>query len=310
MAILFLDTMHMFLESLSAQKGCSAHTLRACRHNLLEFAACAAGNARWANQQPNRPAHIVLNYFKANHIRHYLGFLHGMNAKAFIARKLLAVRSFFKYCQKNKLIDQNPAESIRSLKQEQSVTSYLPADESFSLIEAMQANDLPGLRNTAILETLYSTGARVSELSGLDIGHLDCESEMIRVAGKANKQRIIAIGKKALETIDAYRKAIATKKPQFFSNEDPLFLNKNGKRLTTRSMARIAEKFVRVCKLQVSVSPYAMRHSYATHLLDAGEDLRAVQELLGLSSLSATQRYAYINIYRLMEAYGKAHPGR
>jgi integrase/recombinase XerC len=188
---------------------------------------------------------------------------------------------------------------------------YLSVDDTFRLIEAAVPKGLLGLRDRAILETFYSCGVRVSELSGLDVDDVDHDQGVIRVLGKGNKERIVPIGSKALGSISAYKEAVAALGiGQSGHHGNPLFLNKNGGRLTTRSMARVVEKFARTCGLPVPVSPHALRHSFATHLLDAGADLRAVQKLLGHSSLSTTQRYTHVSIERLMASYDKAHPRR
>jgi integrase/recombinase XerC len=176
----------------------------------------------------------------------------------------------------------------------------------FRLIDAMPADTILGLRNRAILETLYAGGVRVSELAGLDVADVDFRNGVIRVLGKGNKERIVPIGRKAAEALQAYRDALG----DTAGDRGALFLNKDLGRLTTRSMARIVDQFARACGLPVTVSPHALRHSFATHLLDAGADLRSVQELLGHRSLSTTQRYTHVSIDRLMAAYDKAHPRR
>ena len=303
----FLDHIEVFLEGLAAEKGYSFHTLRAYRQNLLEFGAFTAGHPEWAQSEPQRLAGVGLEQVDELQIRGYLGYLHHRNQKATIARKLSAVRSFFKYLHKRGMIDRNPAQGVRTPKHGKPIPGYLSVDDVFRLIEAAKPMGLLGLRNRAILETLYSTGVRVSELAGLDLDDVDFHGGAVRVLGKGSKERIVPIGDKALGAIEAYRQAL----DQYGGgDEEALFLNKDQGRLSTRSMARIVDKFARACGLAVPVSPHAMRHSYATHLLDAGADLRAVQELLGHSSLSTTQRYTHVSIDRLMAAYDKAHPRR
>lgn len=303
-----LEYIEVFLEGLAAEKGYSAHTLRAYRQNLLEFAAFTAGHPEWAQSEPQRLAAVGLEKVDELQIRGYLGYLHGRNQKATIARKLSAVRSFFKYLHKRGMIEENPAQSVRTPKHGKPIPRYLSVDDVFRLIEAVKPLGLLGLRNRAILETLYSTGVRVSELAGLNIGDVDFHGGAVRVLGKGNKERIVPIGAKALGAIEAYRRALDQSGGG--GEEEALFLNKDQGRLSTRSMARIVDTFARACGLAVPVSPHAMRHSYATHLLDAGADLRAVQELLGHSSLSTTQRYTHVSIDRLMATYDKAHPRR
>jgi integrase/recombinase XerC len=305
-----LEHIEAFLEALAAEKGYSAHTLRAYRQNLMEFAAYVAGHPEWAVNEPQRLAKIEPECVDSLQIRAYLGYLHKRNQKATIARKLSAVRSFFRHLHKHRIIAQNPTKAVRTPKYGKPIPSYLSVDDVFRLIEAVKPKGVLGLRNTAILETLYSTGMRVAELAGLDNGDIDFRSGAVRVLGKGHKERIVPIGDKALNAIEAYRKILTQTKAIGHEPQDPLFLNKDNGRLSTRSIARVVDKFARACGLAVSVSPHAMRHSYATHLLDAGADLRAVQELLGHSSLSTTQRYTHVSIDRLMATYDKAHPRR
>jgi integrase/recombinase XerC len=311
MASSLLENIEQFLESLLSEKGYSKHTLRAYRQNLVEFGAFIAGHPERAANDQQHLNRIGVEQVKAMQIRGYLGYLHGRNSKPTIARKLSAIRSFCRYLLKHGLIDENPIETIRTPKHGKPMPVYLSVDDTFRLIEAAKPKGWLGMRDRAILETFYSCGVRVSELSGLDVDDVDHDQGVIRVLGKGNKERIIPIGSKALGSICAYQEAVATLvvgQAEHLGN--PLFLNKNGGRLTTRSMARVVEKFARTCGLPVPVSPHALRHSFATHLLDAGADLRAVQKLLGHSSLSTTQRYTHVSIDRLMAAYDKAHPRR
>jgi integrase/recombinase XerC len=178
----------------------------------------------------------------------------------------------------------------------------------FRLLDSIKTDTLLGLRNRAMFETLYSCGIRVSELAGLNVFDINFSSRVLRVMGKGGKQRIVPIGDKALVAINFYRKRLEKEKGLQSQENGPLFLNKNNGRLTTRSIARILDKLARACGILIPVSPHALRHTYATHMLDAGADLRIVQELLGHKSLSSTQRYTHVSIDRLMETYDKAHP--
>ena len=304
-----VEHIHAFLESLAAEKGYSDHTLRAYRQNLLEFAAYAAGHPDPGSGATQALAVVGPEQVDPLLIRGFLGYLHGKNQKATIARKLSAVRSFYRHLHKHRFIDENPTQAIRTPKYGKPIPSYLSVDDVFRLLEAVQPRGVLGLRNRAILETLYSTGVRVSELAGLNGGDVDFRSGAVRVLGKGRKERIVPIGAKALAAIKAYQRELALS-ADFVPQGDALFLNKDHGRLSTRSMARIVDQFARACGLAVPVSPHALRHSYATHLLDAGADLRAVQELLGHRSLSTTQRYTHVSIDRLMATYDKAHPRR
>jgi integrase/recombinase XerC len=305
-----LDQIQFFIESLEAQKGYSKHTLRAYRHNLEELCAFIAGDPEWARSQRQRLSAVQLAHLDAIQIRAYLGFLHGRNQKTSIARKLSAVRSFLRYLQKHGVIQDNPAEGVITPKHSKPIPLYLSVDDMFRLLRAVRPEGVLGFRNCAILETLYSTGVRVSELAGLNVGHVDFPGGTVRVYGKGAKERIVPIGRTALEALSSYRTELDAQTAIGWPAGGALFLNKDHGRLTTRSMARIVDRFARACGLAAPVSPHALRHSYATHLLDAGADLRAVQELLGHRSLSTTQRYTHISIDRLMEAYDKAHPRR
>lgn len=300
----------MFIESLAAEKGYSAHTLRAYRHNLSELAAFAAGDPSWARDEPQRWENVNVDQLDDLIIRSYLGYLHGRNQKTTIARKMAAIRSFFRFLHKHRVIAQNPAEALHPPKHGKSIPVYLTVDDMFRLLDTIKPLGVLGYRNRAILETLYSTGVRVSELAGLNMNDLDAGAGLVRVWGKGAKERQVPIGERAVAAISAYREQLAMRADFADANEGPIFLNKDLGRLTTRSIARVVDKMARACAIPVPVSPHAMRHSFATHLLDAGADLRAVQELLGHRNLSTTQRYTHVSIDRLMAAYDKAHPRR
>jgi integrase/recombinase XerC len=298
-----------FIESLAAEKGYSTHTLRAYQHNLAELAAFTAGDPSWARSEPQRWAHIAVNQIDELAIRSYLGYLHGRNQKTTIARKMAAIRSFFRFLHKHRVIVENPVEVLHPPKHGKSMPVYLPVDDMFRLLDAIKPEGVLGYRNRAILETLYSTGVRVSELAGLNMSDLDARAGIIRVLGKGGKERLVPIGERAVGAIAVYRD-ILNEQADVAADDGAIFLNKDFGRLTTRSIARVVDKMARACGLAVPVSPHAMRHSYATHMLDAGADLRAVQELLGHRNLSTTQRYTHVSIDRLMAAYDKAHPRR
>jgi len=297
-----------FIETLASEKGYSVNTCRAYRSDLTEFASFAAEGAVSDGEEEDKDK-IPFMIEDADHlmIRGYLGFLHKRNKKKSIARKLSALRSFFRYLVRQGIIQNSPADLILTPKQDKNIPAYLTVDEMFRLLDSIKADTLPGLRNRAIFETMYSTGIRVSELSGLDASSIDFSQSVIKVFGKGSKERIVPIGRKAMDAIKAYMEKLREETGRLNEN-GPLFLNKNKGRLTTRSVARILENFVREFSISVPVSPHALRHSFATHMLDAGADLRVVQELLGHKSLSTTQKYTHVSIDRLMETYDKAHP--
>lgn len=297
-----------FIESLVSERGFSIHTCRAYQHDLKEFFSYlnrreAAANSSGGSAQAVGPSHV-----DGLMIRSYLGFLYKKNAKTTVARKLSAIRSFFRYLVKGGMLEDNPADMINTPKQDQTIPTYLPVDEMFRLLDSIQADNTLGLRNRAMFETLYSCGIRVAELAGMDIVDVDFSNSLIRVLGKGGKYRIVPIGQKALKAIAAYRNQLQRESTDISDQHGPLFLNKNNARLTTRSIARILKQLVNACGLISPVSPHALRHTFATHMLDAGADLRTVQELLGHKSLSTTQKYTHVSIDRLMETYDSAHP--
>ena len=301
----FIDS---FLESLVTEKGYSDHTRRAYRKDLLDFFSFLAESHFAGSARQKRESVVKLKQIDGIMLRGYLGFLHRKNKKATIARKLSAIRSFFKYLVKKGVISENPAELILTPKQDKTIPVYLSVDEIFRLLDSIQTDTLLGLRNRAIFETLYSSGIRVSELAEMNFSDIDFSAAVVRVSGKGGKQRIVPVGQKALAAIKAYRTRLQKKTGSLSINEGPLFLNRFYKRLSPRSIARILKKLVETIGLLTPVSPHALRHSFATHMLDAGADLRTVQELLGHKSLSTTQKYTHVSIDRLMETYDRAHP--
>ncbi|MEA3279963.1 MAG: site-specific tyrosine recombinase/integron integrase [Thermodesulfobacteriota bacterium] len=298
----------IFIESLSSEKGYSENTCRAYAHDLEEFLCFIAEN-RFAGKKKNVDK-IMADEVDGMMIRGYLGFLHKRNRKVTIARKLSSLRSFFRSLVKHGVIQDNPTDTILTPKQSKTIPAYLTVDDMFRLLDSLKANTLLGLRNRAIFEALYSSGLRVSELAGMDTFDVDFTNHVVRVSGKGSKERIVPVGEKAIDAIKVYREKLQKEKSIKTDKKGPLFLNKNNGRLTTRSIARILNKVVKECGLLMPVSPHALRHTFATHMLDAGADLRVVQELLGHKSLSTTQKYTHVTIDRLMETYDKAHPRR
>jgi integrase/recombinase XerC len=304
----FKNLARTFVESLVSEKGYSENTCRAYTNDLKEFANFIFES--WFSGQKDQREQDT---FRADQIdglmiRGYLGFLHKKNKKATIARKLSSIRSFCRYLIKHGIIQENPVDLILTPKQEKTIPVYLPVDDMFRLLDSIKTDTLAGLRNRAIFEVLYSCGIRVSELTGLNVYDVDFNESVVRVLGKGEKERIVPIGRKALDAIEAYRQSLQKETGTTTAENAPLFLNKNKGRLTARSVARILEKTARECELLTPVSPHALRHTFATHLLDAGADLRVVQELLGHKSLSTTQKYTHVSVDKLMEAYDKAHP--
>jgi len=300
-----------FVESLSSEKGYSGNTCRAYRRDLEEFVACISGKdpaytEKSGMRQCTEPHRV--EQVDALVIRGYLGLLYKKNTKQTIARKLSALRSFFRYLVKTGIVPDNPADQIRTPRLGRYIPVCLAVDDMFRLLDSIKKNGLPGLRNSALFETMYSCGIRVSELAGMNVGSVDFQQHVIRVLGKGNKQRIVPIGEKALQSIREYRQRLSVETGIDMNPDAPLFLNQRGGRLTTRSIARILDKTARECGLTTPVSPHALRHSFATHMLDAGADLRGLQELLGHKSLSTTQKYTHVSVDKLMQIYDSAHP--
>ena len=297
-----------FLESLAVEKGYSANTCRSYRNDLEGFVEYLVQNPPADTRRSQSGDPVKIDGLQPITIRGYLGWLHKKNKKTTIARKLSAVRSFFKFLVKRGIIEDNPAESILTPKQGKTIPEYLPIDEMFRLLDSIQNSGILDLRNRAIFETLYSCGIRVAELVGMDLRNVDFGAGVIRVLGKGRKERIVPIGQKALDAIKIYREQVKKEWGISANHNGPLFLNKNKGRLSARSVARILDNLVKACGLLKPVSPHTMRHTFATHMLDAGADLRVVQELLGHKSLSTTQKYTHVSIDRLMETYDRAHP--
>lgn len=299
---------HSFLESLATEKGFSVHTCRAYQHDLQEFFSFLNPDPGMRKEHAPASESVDPLHVDGLMIRRYLGYLYQKNSKATVARKLSAIRSFFKFLIRRGVLEINPAEMIHTPKQDKAIPSYLPVDEMFRLLDSIQADSLLGLRNRAIFETLYSSGLRVSELAGMNTSDLNFSAALVRVFGKGGKHRMVPIGQKALKAVEAYRIQLQREAGIGLNDTGPLFLNKNHARLSTRSIARILKKLVDDCGLISPVSPHALRHTFATHMLDAGADLRTIQELLGHKSLATTQKYTHVSIDRLMETYDKAHP--
>ena len=298
-----------FIDSLHSEKGYAANTCRAYSHNLNEFISFVS-ESYFSTENQKGADLLKADQIDGLMIRGFLGFLHKKNKKVTIARKLSAVRSFFRFLVKHGVILDNPLDLIMTPKQKKAIPVYLPVDDVFRLLDSIKTDTLAGIRNRAIFETLYSSGIRVSELEGLDVFDVDVKKCLIRVVGKGNKERIVPIGTKAIAAIKEYRERLQSEAGIGEDDNAPLFLNKDHGRLTSRSIARILDKTARECGLLIPVSPHALRHTFATHMLDAGADLRVVQELLGHKSLSTTQKYTHVSIDRLMETYDKAHPRR
>ena len=283
-----------FIRYLATERNVSGHTLNAYRSDLEQFREFLL-RERGCDAGVEAVDHLL--------IRRYLALLHKSHKKSSIGRKLAAIRAFFKYLLRLGKVAKNPAELVSTPKKEKRVPFHLTIDEVIALVEAPRGAELLTLRDRVILETLYSCGIRVSELTGLDVLHLDLDDGLVRVLGKGNKERIVPLGSYARQAITAYL-ALRGNPPA----DAPLLLNARGGRLTSRSVGRIIDKYILKLATVKKISPHTLRHTFATHLLEGGADLRAIQELLGHASLSTTQKYTHVSIDRLMEVYDKAHP--
>lgn len=296
-----------FSEYLKFQKGCSEHTVRNYRTDLRQFLTFLAEKAGLSGDEAPALGVDHIDFFV---IREYLGRLYAAYERTTIARKLSAVRSFLSFLERKGLLNGNPAANISTPKRERPIPSHLPVDDVFRLLERPDRESPLGLRDLAILEVLYSCGLRVSELAGMNLSSIDFGQHLVRVLGKGDKERIVPIGKSAINAVNNYLDGAVTlrKKAQRDRDDPPLFVNCRGGRLSSRSIGKIVKRYGRECALMMEISPHSLRHSFATHLLDGGADLRSVQELLGHASLSTTQKYTHVSLDRLMEIYDKAHP--
>ena len=292
--------LEQFEHYLMVERGVSVHTQRNYLNDLRQFSQFLQ------KEFPDRDLATIDNLT----IRSYLGALYKKNKKSSIARKLASLRTFCKFLLRKNIIANDPTALVSTPRREKHMPSFLSVDEMFALLEMPDGTKLAGIRDRAIMETLYSSGLRVSELVGMNEENLDANLGIVKVLGKGKKERIVPIGEKALVAVQNYLRArkeqdTGTRSSSF---ERPLFKNMRGGRLTARSVARIINRYIEQCGIVKNISPHALRHSFATHMLDAGADLRAIQELLGHVSLSTTQKYTHVSAAKLMETYDKAHP--
>jgi integrase/recombinase XerC len=317
-----------FLNYLKFEKRFSEHTAKCYGADLTQFAEFllsgghgspsdgissglpGAGTATAVATQTEQEIDQRLLAVDANEARSYLGYLNEKAySKATIARKLATLRSFYKYLVKTNRSSVNPLNAIRTPKQEKKLPRFLEYEEVKRLLETPPTESWLGARDRAILETLYSTGVRVSELVGLNMDDIDFLSEVIHIRGKGKKERITPISSSALQAIQHYME-FRNKRAQNNGHFDSkvLFVNKHGHRLSTRSVRRKMDKYLKAAGLDPAISPHTLRHSFATHMLNNGADLRSVQELLGHQSLSTTQVYTHLTTRKLKDVYENAHP--
>lgn len=329
------DELAEFLDHLRLNENASLHTVRAYESDISQFLQFLAGHA--ARRRTDLTAADVTHHS----IREFLSELHKRgNSRASAARKLAAIRTFARYLRREGVLEGDPAALVGTPKREHRLPAHLGEAEMVRLLEMPDATTPLGRRDRAILELFYASGLRLSELVGLDVDDVNLSGRVVRVLGKGGKQRLVPFNRSAEAAVRAWLQDWETLRAQAFMEStrpagpprpaargpgegsrlrtrvggqarrprEPLFLNYQGTRLSTRSVDRLVKRYVTACSTRFGISPHALRHSFATHLLERGADLRAIQELLGHSRLSTTQRYTHVNAAQLLETYRKAHP--
>jgi integrase/recombinase XerC len=322
------DTLRAFLAFIRLNRNASEHTVRAYDSDLSQLITYMAGHYQRPRPdlQPSDISRVVIRGFLADLFRQG-------ESRASAARKLAAVRTFLKYLRREGFIEQDPGLLVATPRREQKIPLHLEVEEMSRLLETPDTATPLGRRDRAILELLYASGLRLSELVGLDLEDVNLGGRMVRVMGKGRKERVVPFNQSATEAIRAWlpdraalqgrgggaiagagpssrapRVAPGARAARRRSGDDALFLNYRGTRLSSRHVHRLVRHYVTACSTRFGISPHAIRHSFATHLLEAGADLRAIQELLGHVRLSTTQRYTHVNAAQLMDVYRRAHP--
>src|SRR2546421_8969655 len=309
-----------FLEHLRYERNVSEHTLRNYASDLEQFLDYLVPTENKPDKSPTkRPTSQKkkrrepnLNQIDHITIREWLSSLHTAHKKkTSIARKLAALRTFFQFLVREGVLEQNPAKLVATPRLEKKLPVHLSIEDAIRFIETPDSETDFGKRDRAVLELLYATGVRVSELVQLDLRDIDFKNKLLRVFGKRRKERIVPFGDPAARALKEYlevRDGFLMNAPVTKRDAQPLILNYQGTRMTTRSVGRLVEKYIRLCAGIHDISPHALRHSFATHLLDSGADLRDIQELLGHARLSTTQIYTHVSMEKLIEVYDKTHP--
>ncbi len=294
------DSIEKFASWLEVEKGYSLHTVKGYIRDVKEFSGFLKDRTK-------------IEDAGSDDIRRFVASLYSFSTSSTVARKLSALRTFFRFLSREGVLKYDPLTGIVNPRGVKSIPVFLTVDEVFSLLEEPGSGDRFSQRDIAVMELMYSTGMRVSELVSRDINHLDFETGMVRVTGKGKKQRVVPFGSAAAEALQHYFPmrtelirmcACRGKSPA----ENALFLNGRGGRITARSVERMVKRYGMRAGITVDVTPHALRHSFATHLLEMGADLRTVQELLGHVSLSTTQKYTHLNMDHLTMVYDRAHP--
>lgn len=294
----FLDN---FIVYLKVEKNASPRTIDNYQNDIWQFIDFMARELEMPGEQldPRQVDHLA--------VRRHLGLLQKSGLKrTTIARKMASLRAFFRFLTREEILPANPLMQVSTPKLEKRLPKVLSQDAAWALVQAPDTGTPAGMRDRAMLELLYSSGLRVSELTGLDTGDIDLGVGYVRVLGKGAKERIVPVGSYAVKAVERY---LAEGRPHLDKNGGkPLFLNKSGGRLSARSVRNIVDKYVEQVSIKYKISPHTLRHSFATHLLDGGADLRSVQELLGHVKMSTTQIYTHVSREKLLSVYEKTHP--
>jgi integrase/recombinase XerC len=289
---------------LQYERNVSPHTLRNYKSDLEQF----RDHLLSVEKRDDFPVEQIDRLT----IREWMAELHAGHKKTSVARKLASLRTFFQFLVREGKLENNPAKQVATPKIERKLPNHLSMEDAVRFIETPDVNTDLGRRDRAILEFLYATGIRVGELVGINIGDVDFRERMVRVTGKRKKQRIVPFGEPAAQAVILYLEETRGKFledcPITARDPNALFLNYQGTRITTRSVGRMIDKYIKQCADIHAISPHSLRHTFATHLLDSGADLRDIQELLGHARLSTTQIYTHVSMEKMIEVYDKSHP--
>jgi integrase/recombinase XerC len=309
----FSPLVRQFLDYLKLEKHFSDYTVKSYGADLIQFAQFLSGEIGHGNGENKPPSASSTDERQircdALTIREFLNYLYAQNyTKSTTARKLATLRSFYKFLVRRNIVKGNPLSTIRTPKQEKRLPKCLDLEQVQKLLDAPGDSDLLSARDKAMLEVLYSSGIRVSELVELEMADLDLQEGVLRVRGKGRKDRLTPIGSQAIKALQRYFELRSVDSRCQGAHSHRVFLNKHGESLSTRSVRRKLDKYLLSAGLDPGISPHTLRHSFATHLLNNGADLRSVQELLGHQSLSTTQIYTHLTTQRMKDVYDQAHP--
>ena len=309
------DHLKAFLAHLKLNRHLSPHTVRAYESDITQYLAFVAAESGIRMSQLT-PSDLVMTSVRA----HIAGLNAAGAARSSVGRKLSALKTFVRYLRREEVLEHDPTAMAVAPKRDHTIPVFLSEVEITRLIETPNTGDPLGRRDRAILELFYASGLRLSELVAVDLEDVNLSGRMVRVMGKGRKERLLPFNQSAAGAIRAWMrdratilsaqnpKSFKTSRPQDLKTSDPLFINYRGTRLTDRSVDRLLRRYVAQCSTRMGISPHALRHSFATHLLQRGADLRAIQELLGHTALSTTQRYTHVNAAQLIDVYRKSHP--